>query len=224
MDKKEIDSLIKLNPFFIIDKNLTKYKKISISLIKTDDSSLNREIIKSELNSTIYREMTNCLFDSNNYGFLDLRNYTNTIDRSKKIQDFLSYESYDFNNFATSKAIAQEIASNPSFAPSTFDGSMKSELFYNFGSFSHIIGHVIKDMILPNKHVYKISLFNEVRLNINDVNIDDPTLGSRIIFDFKYSLEIGDSKVIYLINDENSEKYSEFKSYSREEKINIILD
>jgi hypothetical protein len=73
----------------------------------------------------------------------------------------------------------------------------------------------------------RICLFNQVEFNIGEMKAYDSTPGSlapKIIIEYNIDYNVVDSKLIFVIEDETSEAYFQYKSLQRDIKIDNILD
>ena len=74
----------------------------------------------------------------------------------------------------------------------------------------------------------RICLFNEVEFNIGEMKAYETTqigsLAPKIIIEYNVDYNVGDSKLIFVIENENSEAFKQYKSLQRDIKIDNILD
>lgn len=228
--KQYKDGLIELKPFIDINKGLSNFEKINFSIAYKSslvDYEETLDLIKLEFNQIIYKKILNSLFEKKNYDFLDLRNEFNA-DKGRKTIGILSdnFSNHGFKNIITNGSVASDIMDTAAF-PATFNTANVQNsggLVYIFGSLMDRDSYIDPFMKYDDT---RICLFNKVELNIKNIelyNISEANFTPKMVFEFEFSYKVNDSKVIYIINDENSEAYSKYKQNLREEKINEILD
>lgn len=69
---------------------------------------------------------------------------------------------------------------------------------------------------------YKLILFDEVEINVDLFNAYN--YGEKVQVEYRIDILQPVSKIIYLINDENSPSYQEYKSYIRDKNIDKIIN
>lgn len=232
--KKHKDDLIELKSFVSINKGLSNFEKIRFSFAVpsvtdlVDSEKITLDLIRSEFNQMIYKKILNSLFDTDNYYFLDLRNEFNA-DKGRKVIDILSdnFSNHDFKNIVTNGGVAADIMDTTAFSATFNTANVQNSggLVYIFGSLMGRDSYVDPFMRYDDT---RICLFNKVDLNIKNIELynisHEATFAPRIVFEVEFSYKVNESKVVYVINDENSEAYSKYKQNLREEKINEILD
>lgn len=232
--EKNKDDLIELKPFVSINKGLFNFEKIKFSFVVpsvtdlVDSEQITFNLIKSEFNQTIYKKILNSLFDTKNSYFLDLRNEFNA-DKGRKVIGTLSdkFSNHDFKNIVTNGAVASDIMDTSVFSTTFNTANVQNSggLVYMFGSLMGRDSYIDPFMKYDDT---RICLFNKVELNIKNIELYNissvATFAPRMVFEVEFSYEVNESKVVYIINDENSEAYSKYKQNLREEKINEILD
>lgn len=223
--KQHKDDLIELKPFVSINKGLSNFEKIRTFSVPgvtdlVDSEEITLDLIKSEFNQILYTKILNSLFDTKNYDFLDLRNEFNA-DKGSKIIGILSdnFSNHTFKNIVTNGGVASDIMDTAAFSTTFNTSNVQNSggLVYIFGSLMGRDSYIDPFMRYDDT---RICLFNKVELNIKNIQLYN---APRMVFDVEFSYKVNDSKVIYIINDENSEAYSKYKQNLREEKINEIL-
>lgn len=230
--EKNKDNFIELRPFVNINKSLYNLEKIKFpfsapvtSLVDPGEIILN--LIRSEFNQMIYKKILDSLFDTKDSYFLDLRNFNG--DKSRIIINTINdnFSNYGFKNIITNGSLASEIKDSSSFSQSfnTANVINSSGIVYMTGSLMGRDSYVDPFMRYDDT---RICLFNNVDLNINNVELynisHEATFAHKMVFEVELSYQVKESKVIYVIESENSEVYNKYRQNLREEKINEILD
>lgn len=230
--KKNKDSFIELRPFVNINKSLYNFEKIKFtfsppsvtSLVDSGEIILN--LIRSEFNKMIYKKILNSLFDTKDCYFLDLRNFNG--DKSRIIINTINdnFSNYGFKNIITNGSLVSEIMDSSSFSKSfnTANVINSSGIVYMTGSLMGRDSYVDPFMRYDDT---RICLFNNVDLN-NNVELHnishEANFAPIMVFEVELSYQVKESKVIYVVESENSEVYNKYRQNLREEKINEILD
>ena len=223
-------------PWMIWDEKLTnlQLRKLSIpmsaetSLFDVDISKRVISIARNEINQDISKTITKSLFDTTKFDYLDLRP-DGSLQNSRIFRDKLvgMILSENYTNLITTALITSSIQDRPSFQP-----YMTTNNFKTSGALERV-GKLGKNVDIQMDPFMKfndgrICLFNEVYFNIQDMKacevVNPLSMVTNILVEWKFALQVGDSKLIFVIEDENSESFNQYKSLQRDIKIDNILD
>lgn len=227
-----------LNPYtwMIHNERLNNFqlRKLSIPmsaetrLFDVDISEKVISIARNEINQDISKTITKSLFDTTKFDYLDLRpdgSLQNTrIFRDKLIGMILSE---NYRNLITTALITSSIQDS-----SSFQSYMTTDDVKTSGALDRV-GKLGKNVDIQMDPYMKfndgrICLFNEVYFNIQDMRacevVNPLSMVTNILVEWKFALHVGDSKLIFVIEDENSESFNQYKSLQRDIKIDNILD
>jgi hypothetical protein len=225
--------------WMIENKNLTNFetKKFSIpvttSEMKNEYLNIDMEphlvnAIKDEINQDINKLFTKRLFTTHKFDYLDLRPDGSLMNGRKHLEQLVSLLTGDnYNNLITTVYIASELQDSSSFSPymTTHDLKNVGEL----QCYGKLVGSI--DVYNDPYMRYddgRICLFNEVEFNIGEMKAyETPYPGSfapRIVIEYDIDYNVGDSKLIFVIEDETSEAFKQYKYLQRDIKIDNILD
>lgn len=73
----------------------------------------------------------------------------------------------------------------------------------------------------------RIVLFNDIGINIYNISSSiqsQATFAPRLVLQCDFAFDVGDSKVIFIIDNESSDSFRQYKSLQRDIKIDGILD
>lgn len=222
----------KLPDYITVNNQLNNLQRYSIShsisreMLNDFNYHLNVELyINDILSNEIVSHIQKLIFKKenykNNYYFLDARNKSES-----DISDNLFYliSSYRNKVLLSSPKIVQLLSSHPIFNH-VFSHSA------GIGNLTSVVGHAGNTKVIVNNLLKYddnfISLFDgvEVSLKVDQVRIvDEATFSPRTVVDVLFDYNIINSKILYLIEDKDSEFYSEFLLQSRDEKINKIIN
>ena len=234
--KKRVD-VIKIYDWMKVNKNLNNFiiKQVSMknnsgigTAFNIDVSSVVVSSLINELNQDLVKNIFKSLFNTPKFDYLDLRPdgslMTGRVHLDKLVQ--MIYQS-GYKNVVTTGLIASELQDSPYFSSNGFqNASMNAtSTFYNSGSL-----HGVKIWVDPYMKFNdgRLCLFNEVDINIEDVNIveviNPGDMHTTFRIQYKSDFIVNDSKLLFVIENENSEAYSQYKSLQRDIKIDNILD
>ena len=167
-------------------------------------------------------------FDTAKFDYLDLRPdgslMTGRTNLEKLVKMIISS---GYKNVVTTGMIASELQDSRLFSPNGFQHASMSatSTFYNSGKLSDVNIWVDPYMKFNDG---RLCLFNTVDVNIDSVElrevVTNASLTPRFIIQYKSDFMISDSKLIFVIENENSEAYNQYKSLQRDIKIDNILD
>ena len=223
-------------PWMIHDERLNnlQVRRLSIPisaetrLFDVDISERVISIARNEINQDISKTITKSLFDTTKFDYLDLRSdgsLQNTrIFRDKLIGMILSE---NYRNLITTALITSSIQDSSSFQPyMTTDDVKTSGALERMGKLGKKVDIQMDPFMKFNDG--RICLFNEVYFNIQDMKaievVNPLSMVTNILVEWKFALQVGDSKLIFVIEDENSESFNQYKSLQRDIKIDNILD
>lgn len=209
--------------------NLQRYSishSISMEMLNSLNYHLNAQfyiddILSNEIVSNIQKLIFKKENYKNNYCFLDARNKSES-DISINLSHIVN--SYQNKILLSSPKIAQLLSYHPLFSH-TFSHST------GIGNLVSIVGHAGNTKVMVNNLLKYddnfISIFDgvEVSIKVDQVRIvDESTFSPRTVVDILFDYNIINSKILYLIENKDSEFYSEFLLQIRDEKINSIIN
>jgi hypothetical protein len=221
------------------DKNLNNFvvKSLSISMnndcFDIDTSDIVISTIKKELVSSIQRDCNKKLFDTKKFSYLDLRNkYGSLLNRSNLYDLVNMIMSSGYTNFITSANIASELQDSEHFKSIEFKGLFdKNSKSLRSTANTYLIGKLNNISVCVDPYMKwddgRICLFNDVHFNLDKVKAHESIVASfspRILIEYNIDYNISDSKLIFVIEDVNSETFNQYISLQRDIKIDNILD
>jgi hypothetical protein len=225
--------------WMVENKNLTNFetRKFSVPVLTSEmkNEYLNIDmgpnlinVIKSEINQDINKLFTKRLFTTQKFDYLDLRPDGSLMNGRKHLEQLVSLLTNDnYKNLITTAYIASELQDSSSFSPymTTHDLKTGGEL-QCYGKLGGSVD-VYNDPYMRYNDG-RICLFNEVEFNIGEMKAyETPYPGSlapRIVIEYDIDYNVGDSKLFFVIENENSEAFKQYKSLQRDIKIDNILD
>lgn len=235
-DFKKRNDVIKIYDWMKINKNLNNFERHQISMnnsgvgtaFNIDVTSIVTSTLISELNQTLIRNILKSMFNTTKFDYLDLRPdgslMTGRVHLERLVQ--MIYQS-GYKNVVTTGMISSELMDSAYFSSNGFQhASMSStSTFYNSGSLNGVKVWVDPYMKFNDG---RLCLFNDVDINIEDVDlvevINPGDIQSTFKIQYKSDFIVSDSKLIFVIESENSEAYVQYKSLQRDIKIDNILD
>jgi hypothetical protein len=224
-------------PFTKINKNLRNFNsyQISVGLAVNENEELPSgvfEHIQNEFNQNISKQMINGLISTKKFDYYDVSKWHNldmmSINDLIKVSDFI----IDSNNGQYKNIIASPMVACVLQDLARF--SVKSGNFvnagigrvYNVGSISGI--EVWVDPFMKYNDT-RVIMFNDVNINIEDIDIrmdykSSPSFNPRLMVSHELALDVGDSKVLFLLDSQSHPEFQRYKSLQRDIKINDILD
>jgi hypothetical protein len=225
--------------WMIENKNLTNFetRKFSVPVLTSEmkNEYLNIDMephlvnaIKDEIGRDLNRLFTKKLFTSNKFDYLDLRPCGSLMTGRKHLEQLVTLIfGNDYNNLITTGHITSELQDSSSFSPYMTTHDLKTNgLPECFGKLGGRVD-VYNDPYMKFNDG-RICLFNQVEFNIGEMKAyETPYPGSfapRIVIEYDIDYNVGDSKLIFVIEDETSESFKQYKSLQRDIKIDNILD
>jgi hypothetical protein len=223
--------------WMIENKNLNNFetRKFSVPVLTSEmKNEFNIDMgphlvnaIKDEIGRDLNRLFTKKLFTTNKFDYLDLRPDGSLSGRIHLEDLVILILSNDYKNLITSGHIASELQDSSFFSPymTTHDLKISNGLPECFGKLGSI--DVYNDPYMKfNDDI--ICLFNEVEFNIGEMKAYETTypgsFAPRIVIEYDIDYNVNDSKLIFVIEDETSEAFKQYKSLQRDIKIDNILD
>ena len=224
--------------WMVENKNLTNFetRKFSVPVLtsemKNEYLNIDMEphlinVIKNEINQDINKLFTKRLFTTNKFDYLDLRTDGSLMNGRKHLEQLVSLLTGDnYKNLITTGYIASELQDSFAFMPYMTTHDLKtSGLPECCGKLGGSVD-VYSDPYMKYDDG-RICLFNEVEFNIGEMKAYETTnglRGPRIVIEYDIDYNVGDSKLIFVIENENSEAFKQYKSLQRDIKIDNILD
>lgn len=225
-----------------INKNLKSFerKKISISLTTAETKLLNLDIesqlvsvVRNEINQDISKNIISKLFSTQSFDYLDLRPNGSIMsgrEHLEKLVDIILYN--DYKNLITTSLISSSLSDSSAFVypPYAFSPYMVTDDVKISGR-PECFGRLGSRIDVYNDPYMKfndgrICMFKEVYYNIGDIKsyMSNSQYAPQFVVDYEISYNVGDSKLIFVIENENSEAFNQYKSLQRDIKINKIIN
>lgn len=182
--------------------------------------------IRSSINDVIRTEVLKKLYDEK-YSSYDIFDITDSIyfNQMRKFNDLISNENRPA--LVTNARIAGENIMDSQYFHST---GRSKDIIYKIGLISNTIVHVDPYLRFND---YKAFLIKEkIGINIIDLNISEEymeygsyNLNYKVTFKLAYNLDdIKETKVIYVIDNDNQDALPIIKARKRDEKLNDLLN
>jgi hypothetical protein len=226
--------IVSTQRWILENKKLTNFqiKKLSIPFTTIgmeyfgDMSSRLISVVENEINQDINRTLVKSLFNTGKFDYLDLRpNFSLMNDRNHLEKLVGMILSNDYQNLVTTSLIASQLQDSSSFSAcmTTSDDFMTPECFGRLGGRIDVYADPYMKF-----NDGRLCLFNGVQINIEDmkaVEVVNPiSMQTNILIEWKFAHYVGDSKLIFVIEDETSEATNQYKALQRDIKIDNILD
>lgn len=240
--------------WMVEDKSLTNFdtRKFSIPVLTSEmrNEYLNIDIesnlviaIKNEITQDLLRLFTKKLFTTKKFDYLDLRHlispsrtaaFTSSsfhipvrpnLYYTDKLIDMILSNNY--KNIITTSLISSELEDSPSFNYHILKKDLSiGGVTYNRGFIGDKTAVYLDPYMKFNDDI--VCLFNQVEFNIGKMKAYEAhniySLSPRIIIEYDIDYSVDDSKLIFVIENENSESFRQLKIYQRDEKIDNILN
>lgn len=221
------------------NSNLTSFDKCSIvmsvpPIISDYGIDYNAKILSNlidEMNSNIYRKITKKLFDTCNFEYINLKDISKAHINDvglKRIIDMIS--SIDLNNLIVNSNLGSLLQDSALFHFSPVSLDLKQ---YHTGVIYKIGSIYSKDIWIDPYMKFDeniICMFDKVDINLANLNISLTTpphnlsFNNRVLVSFDLDFNVGDSKLIFVIDDVSSTAFNHYKSLQRDIKIDDILN
>ena len=231
------DDVLILYNWSIINKNLINYKRYKLSCPINIHSgeilnmNVNAEIItaiRGEINRFIYSDISKKLLDTNFFDYLDIRpNLTSSMCRDLIEQMVYKIVSSGYKNGISTAPLMSEIqdSSRFNFTQFNFTTTTSCALPYGFGCLNNVDMYVDPYMGY-NENI--ICLFDNVELNIDNFNVYEVanSVGSimpRLIIEFDYDSNVGDSKLLLILDANETLAFKKYRELLRDIKLTDLL-
>jgi hypothetical protein len=189
--------------------------------------------IRTEFNQKVSKKITTSLInDCENFDYYDTIK-SGSIDllsfpEISKLFDYIIYcNNNEFTNILTNSNIASILQNSSFFSMCTnnYKSNQIAGRILNIGKL-HNINVWVDPYMSYNDN--KVIMFNNIDINIQNVNIkidkqSQSSINSSLLLSFYLGLNVGRSKVLFIIDNESSPEFQKFKSFQRDKKINNIL-
>lgn len=224
-------------PFTKMNKNLRNFNnyQISVGLAIDEKEELPSgvfEHIQSEFNQNISKRIFSELISTKKFDYYDVSKWHNLdampISDLIKVSDFIiNTNNGQYKNIIASPMVACVLQDLSRFSVKmgNYVNSGMGRV-YNVGSISGI--EVWVDPFMKYNDT-RVIMFNDVDINIEDVNMrmdykSSPSFNPHLMVSYKLALDVGDSKVLFLLDSQSHPEFQKYKSLQRDIKINDILD
>ena len=233
-DFKNKSEIIKLYDWMKVNKNLINFDKyqvgvkasadLALSAFNIDSSSLILNLLVDEVNQDFIRRILKKIFDTPKFDYLDLRPDGSLMTGRHYLEKLVNMIlSSGYKNVVTTGLIASELQDDSRFFNPTNLG--KTSTFYTAGKLSDVNIWVDPYMRFNDG---RLCLFNTVDINVDGFDLKEviPSMSitPRLTIEYNFDFLVSDSKLIFVIENENSEAYKQYKSLQRDIKIDNILD
>ena len=223
--------------WMVENKNLTNFetRKFSVPVLTSEmkNEYLDMEphlinVIKNEINQDINKLFTKRLFTTNKFDYLDLRPDGSLMTGRTHLENLVKMILInDYKNLITTGLISSGLQDSVAFMPYMTTHDLKtSGLPECYGKLSGRV-EVYNDPYMRYDDG-RICLFNKVEFNIGEMKAYETTqigsLAPKIVIEYNVDYNVGDSKLIFVIENENSEAFKQYKSLQRDIKIDNILN
>ena len=225
--------------WMIENKNLNNFetRKLSVPVITSElrNEYLNINIeahlvnaIKSEISNDIIRKLTKDLFSTHKFDYLDLRPDGSLMNGRVYLEKLVNIIlSNNFENLITTGLISSELQDSSAFSPYITTDNLKiSGVPLCYGKLGGKVD-IYNDPYMKYDDG-RICLFDKVQFNIGEMKayetVQISSISPKIMIEYDIAYSVGDSKLIFVIENENSEAYKQHKSLQRDIKIDNILD
>jgi hypothetical protein len=192
--------------------------KVDFPLLGLDYNSVIINTICKEINGDFTRLILKSLFNTDKFDFIDRRGKTDFEYDYQSVLDLTEMIIQSgYKNFVTTAKIASHLRDINYFLPNPSDLMNKPSTLYRVGSLRGVNIWVDAFMRYDDD---MICLFDSVSVNIGKIESFEHIHKVSYSCDFR----VDDSKLILLIQNENSEAYKKYKTLIRDKKIDNILN
>jgi hypothetical protein len=231
-------SLITKLDFVDFDDSLSNFESNTISIaitidekesIRNNSGILIEEhvfsLLVAEINQHIYKEITKKLFDTAKFDYIDLNkgNYINQMQAQISIVDKIVENKQEYSSLIATGMISSELYDVDGFNVTPINNS--GAMIYPTGNLMGI-GVYVDPYMRYNDGL--ICLLDKVRINVKDfefkTDFSVATFAPRTLVKYDLSIDVGDSKIIFIIGSDFEDTSGQLKKLRRDIKINNILD
>jgi len=237
-DFKNRSEIIKLYDWMNVNKNLINFDKyqvsvnasadLALSAFNIDSSSLILNLLVDEVNQDFIKRILKKIFDTPKFDYLDLRPGGSLMTGRQHLDTLVNMIlSSGYKNVVTTGLIASELQDSQFFNATSIQSASlsKTSTFYTAGKLSDVNIWVDPFMKFNDG---RLCLFNTVDINVDNFDLKEiipaMSITPRLMIEYNFDFLVSDSKLIFVIEDENSEAYKQYKSLQRDIKIDNILD
>ena len=226
--------------FVEFDDNLSNFenKHISIAVTIEEKESIKNKsgflidehifsLLVAEINQSIYKQITKELFDTDKFDWIDLNksNYINQAQAQRAIVEKIIENKSDYSSL-----IATGMISNELYDVAGFD--MSNNSWKNSGAMIYPTGNLMGIDVYTDPYMRyndgRICLLDKVKINVKNfefsTNINVPTFAPRTEVKYDLAVDVGDSKVIFVIGSEFEDTSGQLKKLKRDIKLDSLLD
>lgn len=209
-------------------KNFTTYQ-ISVSIptnsndFGIDSGSSIITLLRNEINQHIYKVLLKDLFSTPKFDYFDISKEINDHMSVNKIIDFVLVE--DYNYLITNANLSNSLCDSSRFFINS--KTMRGD----WSGCPYNIGYISKYEIFTDPFMKyddnRICLFNNCEINLDNITqivVSEGTFSPKLLISYDIAFNIGDSKLIFIDDGENSTSYREYKKIQRDIKIDTLLD
>ena len=222
-------------PYISINNNLKNFTNHQISIsVPLNGADLGFDVnlglvklIKNEINQSIYKTILKDLFSTSKFDYVDISKSVNIHTSFNEIIDFL-FGVREYKYLITNTATANSLGDSSRFHFNSVGSSVIefNGIPYKFGCLSGYDVYLDPYMRYDDD---RICLFNNCEVNIENLNqtivVGTATFTPKMIISYDLSYRVGDSKVIFVLNgDESTSSYKQYKQLQRDIKIDSLLD
>jgi predicted amino acid-binding ACT domain protein len=233
------NDIFTIQPYLSINKSLKNFTttKFSISIpLNGQDISLDVDtqiisLLRNEINQNIYKSILKELFSTSKFDYVDIIKTVNTHQSINDIIYFLHNENIDnkYDYLMSNTNLANSLADSSLFNFKSVKGGSSVVEFrgipYLFGS---LVGYDVYLDPFMRFDDSRICLFDSCEINIENITqtvVASNTFNPRMIISYDLAYNIGDSKVIFVLDgDESTTSHKQYKQLQRDIKINSVLD
>lgn len=230
------------NPLLKINTNLRNFHRYQVSASLVDPSSLASfgldieektiSVVRDEVNSVLSREVFSQIFNTRKFEYLDFRSSgglmmgTNTHQDTRTLLNLIMCCKDDYKNIVTTGALGSCLQDLAEFVPTVNNAFASSGAgkTYKIGSIYDLSIWVDPYMKFDDG---RMALFGDIDINIIDVSSSiqlQATIHPRLIIEYKLDVNIvNGSKLIFVIDNESSIGFQQYKSLQRDIKIDNVL-
>ena len=234
--------------FVEFDDNLSNFenKHISIAVTIEEKESIKNKsgflidehifsLLVAEINQSIYKQITKELFDTAKFDLIDLNkgNYINQApgtwilraqDQRVIVEKIIENKS-DYSSLIATGMISSELYDVAGF-------NMINKSWKNSGAMIYPTGNLMGIDVYTDPYMRyndgRICLLDKVKINVKNfkfsTNINVPTFAPRTEVKYDLAVDVGDSKLIFVIGSEFEDTSNQLKKLRRDIKLDSLLD